>query len=445
MVSYDVRKYPRTGKRGAPQVFPRKLFELLQKEPANVISWDAEGETFAIQDMDAFTAQSLERYFKHHKFTSFQRQLNLYGFRKIAKGERTGYYVHPHFQRDRPEWLSKVRRTPQPGKNTPRNNTAKAASNGSTASTNNANNNSTSAPSVVKPKKAAAAAPAARAPVTAAPSVNKAGPTDEKEGINLALTVTNFISQAVGLPGLLDPGLDSPTSDDSEELDEQGNPLRRSKRRMARRIREHSFQLMEMQQRQYEFEAMAAANAQAQGGETVPAQPVATQPGAEDDGAYGYNRQPAAQPRRHGAATKLRRTHTDDAFMTAIDAAFDFTDFDKNMNTSGEAGLFAAGINGDRPMLHRANTADLTGDIEELWGGAGIHAIKAEGVDMEIDASADLNALANPLDLGNDGIFNDLDGMMDVDVANISSTPRGSFSQDFGLEESYPAVTVMER
>jgi len=49
VVTEDYKRYPRTGKRGAPQVFPRKLFELLEKEDSAVIRWDEEGECFVIQ------------------------------------------------------------------------------------------------------------------------------------------------------------------------------------------------------------------------------------------------------------------------------------------------------------------------------------------------------------------------------------------------------------
>lgn len=62
--------------------------------------------------MDVFTSEILESYYKHQKYSSFQRQLNLYGFRKIAKGPDTGAYAHPAFSRDEPGNLWHVRRIP---------------------------------------------------------------------------------------------------------------------------------------------------------------------------------------------------------------------------------------------------------------------------------------------------------------------------------------------
>ena len=46
---------------------------------------------------------------------SFQRQLNLYGFRRLTKGEDQGAYFHPKFQRNRKDLLSEIHRLPGKG------------------------------------------------------------------------------------------------------------------------------------------------------------------------------------------------------------------------------------------------------------------------------------------------------------------------------------------
>jgi hypothetical protein len=44
--------------------------------------------------------------------TSFQRQLNLYGFRRVTKGEDVGAYYHPKFQKGRRDLISEIKRLP---------------------------------------------------------------------------------------------------------------------------------------------------------------------------------------------------------------------------------------------------------------------------------------------------------------------------------------------
>jgi hypothetical protein len=107
--------YPRTGKRGAPQAFPRKVFEILSEQPAEIISWTPSGLAFMIHDMPRFVSEVLQKYFAHQKFSSFQRQLNLYGYRRIEPGgdEPAGSYYHPSFRQDGEDLVGEVRRTPQ--------------------------------------------------------------------------------------------------------------------------------------------------------------------------------------------------------------------------------------------------------------------------------------------------------------------------------------------
>ena len=78
-VTDDKTNYPRTGKRGVPQQFPRKLFEMLDMESKRLgcVSWSSCGRAFHIVDVAAFSDEILPTYFKTNKFSSFQRNLNL--------------------------------------------------------------------------------------------------------------------------------------------------------------------------------------------------------------------------------------------------------------------------------------------------------------------------------------------------------------------------------
>ncbi|CAM9532571.1 unnamed protein product [Discosporangium mesarthrocarpum] len=98
------------GTRGAPSMFPRKLYKILSEEDPNIIAWADSGRSFQLLDQDAFVEEIMSRFYRHQKLTSFQRQLNLYGFKKQTQGPLTGHYCHPSFQRDRPELLENVRR-----------------------------------------------------------------------------------------------------------------------------------------------------------------------------------------------------------------------------------------------------------------------------------------------------------------------------------------------
>lgn len=103
--AYDVncgqpRRMPAKG--GVVTPFPLKLHTMLdavEKEGLeHIVSWQPHGRCFVVHDPKAF-ADILAEHFKVSKVSSFQRQLNLYGFQRLTKGKDRGGYYHELFLR----------------------------------------------------------------------------------------------------------------------------------------------------------------------------------------------------------------------------------------------------------------------------------------------------------------------------------------------------------
>ena len=66
--------------------FPSKLFGLLKSVDSlgleHIVSWRPHGISFQVHDPDLFKALVLPEFFKATKYRSFQRQLNVWGFKR---------------------------------------------------------------------------------------------------------------------------------------------------------------------------------------------------------------------------------------------------------------------------------------------------------------------------------------------------------------------------
>ncbi|KAF9617568.1 hypothetical protein IFM89_037380 [Coptis chinensis] len=73
------------GQRPLPTPFLTKTYQLVEDpEVDDIISWNDDGSTFIVWRPAEFARDLLPKYFKHNNFSSFVRQLNTYGFRKIV-------------------------------------------------------------------------------------------------------------------------------------------------------------------------------------------------------------------------------------------------------------------------------------------------------------------------------------------------------------------------
>lgn len=116
----EVEPNSRRFKNASSNQFPIKLYGMLtilgDLGLDHIVAWKSHGRAFQVYDTDLFLEKILPRFFKQTKITSFQRQLNLYGFRRILHGRDTGSYYHELFLRGKPFLCKGMFRTKIKGK-----------------------------------------------------------------------------------------------------------------------------------------------------------------------------------------------------------------------------------------------------------------------------------------------------------------------------------------
>ncbi|KAF0898698.1 hypothetical protein E2562_009315 [Oryza meyeriana var. granulata] len=105
---------------GGPTPFLTKTHQMVEERATDeVISWGQEGRSFVVWKPVEFARDLLPLHFKHCNFSSFVRQLNTYGFRKVVPDRWE--FANGNFRRGEQGLLSGIRRrkaatTPQSSK-----------------------------------------------------------------------------------------------------------------------------------------------------------------------------------------------------------------------------------------------------------------------------------------------------------------------------------------
>jgi hypothetical protein len=102
--------------------FPVRLHDLLSKDNCSgaIISWLPHGRSWIVRDKDAFM-KNISSHFQFTKYASFVRQVNGWGFKRVAMSSKTeaNSYYHEMFLRGMPHLVKQIRKPDTKSRDTP--------------------------------------------------------------------------------------------------------------------------------------------------------------------------------------------------------------------------------------------------------------------------------------------------------------------------------------
>ncbi|KNC77023.1 hypothetical protein, variant [Sphaeroforma arctica JP610] len=116
---YTYHTWKRVFIMSSASTFLQKLLTMIEDPKSDQhIAWTADGTSFIVFDSIIFSKEILPQYFRHNKFASFVRQLNMYDFHKIPIDCTTGIqysenavqFTNPYFLRGQPHLLQNMKR-----------------------------------------------------------------------------------------------------------------------------------------------------------------------------------------------------------------------------------------------------------------------------------------------------------------------------------------------